>query len=82
MPTLHLIFSHQGARNCLARSAPDDLFLLLQDGVYCREIAGAAVLREHALARGLRDQVAAGNLVDWDDVVRMTEHASPVVSWP
>lgn len=81
MPALHLIFSRQGARNCLARSAPDDLFLLLQDGVYSRDIPGASVLREHVVVRGLHDRVPIERLVDWDDMVRMTETASPVVSW-
>jgi sulfur relay protein TusB/DsrH len=82
MTTLHLIFSEHGARNCLARSSPDDLFLLLQDGVYSREISRASVLREHASARGLQGRVEEQRLVDWSDVVRMTEIASPVMSWP
>ncbi|MBM4203758.1 MAG: hypothetical protein FJ194_06345 [Gammaproteobacteria bacterium] len=82
MPALHLIFSSAGLKSCLLRSNPNDVLLLLQDGVHAKAPEGASVLREHAVARGIESQFLASQFVDWDDMVRLTASCSPVVSWP
>ena len=79
MATLHLIFSPAGARDC--RYGPDDVLLLLQEGVYARDMDAARVLEDDARARGLLPVIAADRLVDWDGVVALTEACNPVVSW-
>jgi sulfur relay protein TusB/DsrH len=82
MPALHLIFSTSGFRSCLTRNAADDVILLLQDGVYAQPAERPVlVLGEHARSRGLESRFEAQQLIDWDQMVRLTTSCSPVVSW-
>jgi len=81
MPALHLVFSPAGLEACLHRRNPDDILLLLQDGVHAQAPQDASVIREHATARGLENRFNAEQFVDWDDMVRLAASCSPVVSW-
>lgn len=84
MAALHLIFSPQGERESRHRRAPDDLVVLLQEGVLA-DVPGIVqlhVLADDAQARGITGRFSEVQLIDWDRFVHLTELASPVVSWP
>lgn len=88
--SLHLVFSEEGLRSCLLRRHPEDIVLMLDDGVYgCHQwhqanlpSIMARLLRTDAEARGISAaQRGAIETVDYDGLVALTEAHSPVVSW-
>ena len=88
--SLHLVFSEQGLHSCLTRRHPDDIVLMLGDGVYaCPQwhqarlpSDKARLLSADAKARGISDaQRGAIETVDYDGFVALTEVHSPIVSW-
>ncbi|NCF76818.1 MAG: sulfurtransferase complex subunit TusB [Proteobacteria bacterium] len=88
--SLHLVFSEQGLHSCLKRKHPDDIVLMLDDGVYaCLKwhqarlpSDKARLLSADAKARGISDaQRGAIETVDYDGLVALTEVHSPIVSW-
>lgn len=74
---------------CLGAAAPEDLLLLIEDGVYALipGSMGAKLLAGHAGIRVLEsDLVARGlapsqQMIDMDEFVRLAAEADKVVSW-
>ena len=88
--SLHLVFSEQGLHSCLKRRHPDDIVLMLDDGVFaCSQwhhlslpSGMARLLKTDADARGISNaQRGAIETVDYDGLVALTEAHSPIVSW-
>ena len=88
--SLHLVFSSQGMRSCLARWSPDDYLIFIGDGVYGAnhieqtnvEASAVAVLDSDAQARGVFGSEHLGlRRIDYMEFVRLTEQHSPIVSW-
>ena len=88
--SLHLVFSPQGMRSCLARWSPDDCLILIGDGVYGAnqieqtnvETSAVAVLDSDARARGVSGSEHLGlRRIDYMEFVSLTEQHSPIVSW-
>ena len=88
--SLHLVFSPQGMRSCLARWSPDDALILIGDGVYGAnqieqtsvEASAVAVLDSDSQARGVSGRERPGlRRIDYMEFVGLTERHSPIVSW-
>ena len=88
--SLHLVFSVQGLNSCLQRRHPEDIVLMLDDGVYaCQQwhLANlpskmARLLKTDADARGISaSQRGAIEAIDYDTFVALTENHTPIVSW-
>ena len=88
--SLHLVFSSQGMRSCLARWSPNDCLILIGDGVYGAnhieqtnvEASAVAVLDSDAQARGESGSEHFGlRRIDYMEFVRLTEQHAPIVSW-
>ena len=88
--SLHLVFSPQGMRSCLARWSPDDCLILIGDGVYGTnhieqtnvESSAVAVLDSDAQARGISGSENRNlRRIDYMEFVRLTEQHSSIVSW-
>jgi sulfur relay protein TusB/DsrH len=88
--SLHLVFSSQGMRSCLARWSPDDCLILIGDGVYGAnhfeqtivEASAVAVLDSDAQARGVSgSEHRSLRRIDYMEFVCLTEQHSPIVSW-
>ena len=88
--SLHLVFSSQGMRSCLARCSPNDCLILIGDGVYGAnhiertnvEASAVALLDSDAQARGVSDSKHLSlRRIDYMEFVRLTEQHSPIVSW-
>ena len=88
--SLHLVFSPQGMRSCLARWSPDDCLILIGDGVYeanhteqtIVEASAVAVLDSDAQARGVSgSEHLDPRRIDYMEFVSLTEQHSPIVSW-
>lgn len=87
MAVLHLVNRAPALADCLARAAPEDAILLLENGVY-GAVAGAAPDRPvHALsvdvtARGLEGRLGpAVTVIDDAGFVALVEAHTPVVTW-
>lgn len=88
--SLHLVFSSQGIRSCLARWSPNDCMILIGDGVYGAnqieqtnlKASAVAILNSDAQARGVSGSEHLGlRRIDYMEFVRLTEQHSPIVSW-
>ena len=88
--SLHLVFTTQGMRSCLARWSPDDRLILIGDGVYGANhieqtsvgASAIAVLDSDAQARGVSSsEHHSMRRIDYMEFVRLTEQHSPIVSW-
>ncbi|MDC3124687.1 sulfurtransferase complex subunit TusB [Gammaproteobacteria bacterium] len=88
--SLHLVFSPQGMRSCLARWSPDDCLILIGDGVYGAyhieqtnvEASSVAVLDSDTQARGVSgSEYLDLRRIDYMEFVSLTEQHSPIVSW-
>ena len=88
--SLHLVFSSQGMRSCLARWSPNDCLILIGDGVYGAKnleqtnvgAFAVAVLASDAQARGVSgSEHRSLRRIDYMEFVRLTEQHSPIVSW-
>lgn len=75
---LHLVYTVEAYKACLARSMPDDTLLLLGDAVYvCLQEPSVPALEEDMDARGVRGD----NSVSYEDFVALCCDHTPVVSW-
>ena len=89
---LHLIqkspFQSQCLKDCLNIAAPDDAFLLMQDGVYAIQKAdfieqheNIYALESDLKARGLTNKHSNVSSITYADFVALTETHNKVLSW-
>ena len=82
--TLHTINKTSALALCEPHLCPEDVIVLLEDGVYLALTLGksAAALRADVEARGLRDRLPADiRLISYDDFVSLACEADKVCSW-
>ena len=78
--SLHLVFNERGLAHCLARSAPEDVVVLLGDAVYCPPPEQRYhYLAEDAHVRGV--DLSSRASIDYPALVELTTQHSPIVSW-
>jgi len=92
MTTLHIL-NKTFYDNCQQAVAPNDVLLLIQDGVYLmlnqnfidfvtkNSIHTLYALQNDAVARGLKPTTASAKLIDYQRFVELTVNHSPIVSW-
>ena len=89
---LHLIqkspFQSQCLEDCLNIAAPDDSFLLMQDGVYAIQKAdfieqhdNIYILESDLKARGLTNNHPNVSSITYADFVELTKTHNKVLSW-
>ena len=81
---LHTINKRAALALCEGLIAPDDVVLLLEDGVYLAMEAlsfDCRVIEADAKARGIHDQLRTGSLISYDEFVELCSQADQVCAW-
>ncbi|RPG34395.1 MAG: hypothetical protein CBC52_000325 [Gammaproteobacteria bacterium TMED92] len=81
--SLHLVFCNNGLRSCLRRRDDSEPIILLGDGVYATadKLSNCYYLRDDAEARGIATEGKGAILIDYSQMVRLTEQHYPAINW-
>lgn len=88
--TLHILNKspeHPRFARCLSIAGPEDVILLIENGVLGLGTASASAsgkllaLESDTAARGMGDQSGTVETVDYDAMVELTTRAKQVISW-